>query len=265
MGDARSPRPCTRLYPRGRRSSSSWTARDCPSYRGRQIFDAIHRRGLRDYARDERAARPAAGTARSRAADPSAGGGAPRRLGRRQRQVRPAAFGRRADRGRVHARRRARSPASTSSRTPAVPAPAGESGPRVPGSTPPADRFTVCLSSQTGCAVDCAFCVTGRLGGGRNLTAGEIVGAALRGARRDRARSSEGLRVVFMGMGEPFLNLDGVLGRRSRFSSSSLPPRRVTVSTSGITPAFARVRGAAAAAEPRRVAERRRRRDARRG
>src|SRR4029453_5961472 len=48
-----------------------------------------------------------------------------------------------------------------------------EVGKRETSSTPPADKFTVCLSSQTGCAVDCAFCVTGRLGGGRNLSAGE--------------------------------------------------------------------------------------------
>lgn len=97
-------------------------------------------------------------------------------------------------------------------------------------------RYTVCLSSQTGCAVDCAFCVTGRLGGGRNLTAGEIVGE-LYAVVDDVRRSSEGLRVVFMGMGEPFLNPEGVLGALDVLFEI-LSPRNVTVSTSGITPAF---------------------------
>jgi 23S rRNA (adenine2503-C2)-methyltransferase len=96
--------------------------------------------------------------------------------------------------------------------------------------------FTVCLSSQTGCAVDCAFCVTGRLGGGRNLSAGEIVGQ-LEAVLDDAERSWEGLRVVFMGMGEPLLNLDGVTASLAVLFEL-LPARRVTVSTSGITPAL---------------------------
>ncbi|HEY6146103.1 MAG TPA: 23S rRNA (adenine(2503)-C(2))-methyltransferase RlmN, partial [Thermoanaerobaculia bacterium] len=105
------------------------------------------------------------------------------------------------------------------------------------GSTPPQEKFTVCLSSQTGCAVDCAFCVTGRLGGGRNLTAGEIV-AQLYAVLDDSGRTPKGLRVVFMGMGEPFLNPEGV-SKALDVLFELLPPRRVTVSTSGITPAFA--------------------------
>ncbi|HXM77917.1 MAG TPA: 23S rRNA (adenine(2503)-C(2))-methyltransferase RlmN [Thermoanaerobaculia bacterium] len=98
--------------------------------------------------------------------------------------------------------------------------------------------FTVCLSSQTGCAVDCAFCVTGRLGGGRNLSAGEIVGQ-LYAVLDDVGRTADGLRVVFMGMGEPFLNPDGVSAALDVLFEI-LSPRRVTVSTSGITPAFSR-------------------------
>jgi 23S rRNA (adenine2503-C2)-methyltransferase len=105
-------------------------------------------------------------------------------------------------------------------------------------STPPVGHFTVCLSSQTGCAVDCAFCVTGRLGGGRNLTAGEILGQ-LHVVLRDTGRSWEGLRIVFMGMGEPFLNPEGVLPALE-ILFELVSPRRVTVSTSGITPAFPR-------------------------
>jgi 23S rRNA (adenine2503-C2)-methyltransferase len=96
----------------------------------------------------------------------------------------------------------------------------------------------VCLSSQTGCAVDCAFCVTGRLGGGRNLSAAEILGQ-LYAVCDDATRGLDGLRVVFMGMGEPFLNPDGVIGALE-ILFEEISPRRVTVSTSGITSAFAR-------------------------
>ncbi len=102
----------------------------------------------------------------------------------------------------------------------------------------PSSSYTVCLSSQAGCAVDCAFCVTGRLGGGRNLTSGEILGQ-LYAVRDDAGRDAQGLRVVFMGMGEPFLNPDGVIGALE-ILFEVISPRRVTVSTSGITPGFAR-------------------------
>jgi len=113
--------------------------------------------------------------------------------------------------------------------------------PRVPSPVsrvPAPGKFTVCLSSQTGCAVDCAFCVTGRLGGGRNLTAGEIVGQ-LYAVLDAVGRKSDSARIVFMGMGEPFLNPDGVIGALDVLFEV-IPRRRVTVSTSGITPAFAR-------------------------
>jgi 23S rRNA (adenine2503-C2)-methyltransferase len=97
-------------------------------------------------------------------------------------------------------------------------------------------RATVCLSSQTGCAVDCVFCVTGRLGGGRNLSPGEILGQ-LYAVLEDSGRGTEGMRVVFMGMGEPLLNLPGLLPALEVLFEI-VPPRRVTVSTSGITPAL---------------------------
>jgi 23S rRNA (adenine2503-C2)-methyltransferase len=113
--------------------------------------------------------------------------------------------------------------------------PSGDPNPKSEIQNP---RFTVCLSSQTGCAVDCAFCVTGRLGGGRNLSAGEILGQ-LYTVLDDVGRGNEGLRVVFMGMGEPFLNPDGVIGALEVLFER-ISPRRVTVSTSGITPAFER-------------------------
>jgi len=116
-------------------------------------------------------------------------------------------------------------------------APSPRPSPGGRGSVSPG-RFTVCLSSQTGCAVDCAFCVTGRLGGGRNLTAGEILGE-LYAVFDEVGRTAEGSRIVFMGMGEPFLNPDGVIGALDVLFEI-VSPRRVTVSTSGITPAFAR-------------------------
>ena len=91
-------------------------------------------------------------------------------------------------------------------------------------------RATVCLSSQTGCAVDCRFCVTGRLGAGRNLTAGEIVGQFLAVRREHPAAHCS---IVFMGMGEPLLNLESVETALDVFFET-ISPRRVTVSTSGI-------------------------------
>jgi 23S rRNA (adenine2503-C2)-methyltransferase len=110
----------------------------------------------------------------------------------------------------------------------------------------PAERFTICLSSQTGCAVDCAFCVTGRLGAGRNLSAGEILGQLYAVLREVDRTPPEGMRLVFMGMGEPLLNLEGLLPALE-ILFEVIPPRRVTVSTSGITPALAKL-----AALPRR-------------
>jgi 23S rRNA (adenine2503-C2)-methyltransferase len=80
--------------------------------------------------------------------------------------------------------------------------------------------------------------VTGRLGGGRNLTAGEIVGQ-LYAVLDAFGRRPDAARIVFMGMGEPFLNPDGVIGALDVLLEL-IPRRRVTVSTSGITPAFAR-------------------------
>lgn len=99
------------------------------------------------------------------------------------------------------------------------------------GAALPADpaRATICLSSQTGCAVDCRFCVTGRLGTGRNLSAGEIVAQFLAVAREHPATSCA---IVFMGMGEPMLNLEAVEAALDVFFET-ISPRRVTVSTSG--------------------------------
>jgi len=95
-------------------------------------------------------------------------------------------------------------------------------------------RTTICLSSQGGCAVGCVFCVTGALGAGRNLTGGEIFGQFRAVVRAERLLGSP-LNVVFMGMGEPLLNLPGVT-RALDLLAELVSPRRVTVSTAGIVP-----------------------------
>ena len=96
------------------------------------------------------------------------------------------------------------------------------------------ERVTVCVSSQAGCAVNCAFCVTGRLGAGRNLTAGEILGQYLVVARERRFGPREA-NVVFMGMGEPLLNVANV-SRALDLLEEEVSPRRTTVSTAGVVP-----------------------------
>ncbi len=95
-------------------------------------------------------------------------------------------------------------------------------------------RRTLCLSSQTGCALACGFCVTGYWGGGRNLTAAEIVTQVLK--IRDRPQAGfHGLNLVFMGMGEPLLNLDH-LGDALEILMDQISRRRITVSTAGVIP-----------------------------
>jgi len=109
---------------------------------------------------------------------------------------------------------------------------------------PDGARRTFCISSQAGCAMACRFCVTGFWGAGRDLTAGEIVGQVLTIAGRLQAQQS--LNLVFMGMGEPLLNLDAV-GTAIEVLSEWISLRRITVSTVGVVPAIRRL-----AAWPRR-------------
>jgi len=99
---------------------------------------------------------------------------------------------------------------------------------------PDRGRRTFCISSQAGCALACSFCVTGYWGAGRNLTAGEIVGQVL-AIRADRGLPMEGLNIVFMGMGEPLLNLDNVKAALD-ILMEWISPHRITVSTVGILP-----------------------------
>jgi 23S rRNA (adenine2503-C2)-methyltransferase len=114
---------------------------------------------------------------------------------------------------------------------------------------PEAGRDTICISTQVGCPVDCKFCFTALLGLARNLTAGEIVGQALVVARENRLLASERrLNIVMMGMGEPLLNLEAVLKATRVLTdpqATALSPRRITLSTSGITPKIAELGRAA--------------------
>jgi len=98
---------------------------------------------------------------------------------------------------------------------------------------PETTRRTLCISSQAGCGLACAFCVTGFWGAGRNLSAGEIVGQVML-VRRLR-NLPESVNVVFMGMGEPLLNRDAVHAAL-RLLSERISWRRMTVSTAGVIP-----------------------------
>jgi len=99
-------------------------------------------------------------------------------------------------------------------------------------------RATICVSSQVGCAVDCQFCLTALLGVKRNLTAGEIAGqtcAVL--SERGATPPQERVNIVFMGMGEPFLNFDNFMKSvRLLVEGVGIPESRMTVSTAGIVP-----------------------------
>jgi 23S rRNA (adenine2503-C2)-methyltransferase len=104
---------------------------------------------------------------------------------------------------------------------------------------PEEERITLCLSSQAGCAVDCRFCFTALLGLQRNLAAGEIVGQVLAVTRAQEIARASRLNLVFMGMGEPLLNLAPVMKAVRILSDPhgfGIPLRRIAISTSGIVP-----------------------------
>jgi 23S rRNA (adenine2503-C2)-methyltransferase len=101
------------------------------------------------------------------------------------------------------------------------------------------DRAAGCISSQVGCAMGCDFCATTKTGFERNLTAGEIIEQFLALRREARAVGRKLQTVVFMGMGEPMLNLDAVLTAVRRIADNAIGAlgwRQVTVSTVGIVP-----------------------------
>jgi 23S rRNA (adenine2503-C2)-methyltransferase len=99
-------------------------------------------------------------------------------------------------------------------------------------------RSTICISSQVGCAVDCQFCLTALLGVKRNLTAGEIVGQVCAVLKDQEVSPPEDrINLVFMGMGEPFLNYENfVKAARLLAEEVGIAERRMTVSTAGIVP-----------------------------
>ncbi|HLY63522.1 MAG TPA: 23S rRNA (adenine(2503)-C(2))-methyltransferase RlmN [Terriglobia bacterium] len=104
---------------------------------------------------------------------------------------------------------------------------------------PEENRATLCISSQVGCAVDCRFCFTGILGVKRNLTAGEIVGQVLCLCVANHIPRRSHLNVVFMGMGEPLLNYAPVMKAveiLAHPAGMALALRHITISTSGIIP-----------------------------
>jgi 23S rRNA (adenine2503-C2)-methyltransferase len=119
---------------------------------------------------------------------------------------------------------------------------------------PEANRGTLCISSQVGCALDCSFCSTGKQGFNRNLTTAEIIGQLWHanralGAVKTPGAADDGERVisnvVLMGMGEPLANFDNVVAALKLMlddNAYGLSRRRVTVSTSGIVPAMDRLR-----------------------
>ena len=96
-------------------------------------------------------------------------------------------------------------------------------------------RRSLCLSSQSGCPLTCTFCATGQMAFGRNLTASEILDQALH-----FRRATEVDHAVFMGMGEPMLNLDEVLGAARRLPQLGITYRRTTISTVGWLPGLTR-------------------------
>jgi 23S rRNA (adenine2503-C2)-methyltransferase len=105
-------------------------------------------------------------------------------------------------------------------------------------------RVTLCLSSQVGCALGCAFCATGAMGIVRNLSAGEIVGQALVALHELGPRNPSTVTFVFMGMGEPLHNLDAVhraIRSFTHLAGLGIPTRRITVSTSGLVPGIDRL------------------------
>ena len=113
---------------------------------------------------------------------------------------------------------------------------------------PEARRGTLCISTQAGCVLDCAFCSTGKQGFNRNLTTAEIIGQLWIGNRALGSGSGAArpiTNVVLMGMGEPLLNLEAVIPALNLMlddDAYGLSRRRVTVSTSGVVPGIDRLR-----------------------
>jgi len=103
-------------------------------------------------------------------------------------------------------------------------------------------RKTVCVSSQVGCPLACSFCATGKLGFKRNLTTDEIVEQVLYFARKLKDSNERVSNIVFMGMGEPFLNFDNVLNAIKILNEKlGIGYRKISISTSGIVPGIKKI------------------------
>ncbi len=122
-----------------------------------------------------------------------------------------------------------------------------------PGLTGVGSGGTICVSSQVGCAVNCQFCLTAKLGLQRNLTAGEIAGQVVAVLERKGVEvGRDRVNLVFMGMGEPFLNYESFMGAvKLLVEEVGLSPQRMTVSTSGIVPGIERFAAEADAVRPK--------------
>ncbi|MGH9441919.1 MAG: 23S rRNA (adenine(2503)-C(2))-methyltransferase RlmN [Thermoanaerobaculia bacterium] len=209
-------------------------------FRGRQIFDALHRRSVANFgamselsadARERWATAVPMALPETVRREASGDGSVKYGLRFSDGALVEAVFMPRGEEG------AAVSDELADARERSAPAPGASGG--VPGSSErvASERATVCLSSQTGCAVDCRFCVTGRLGAGRNLSGGEIVAQFLAVRREHPAPACS---LVFMGMGEPMANLENVEAALDVFFET-ISPRRVTVSTSGFPDGIARI------------------------
>jgi 23S rRNA (adenine2503-C2)-methyltransferase len=105
-------------------------------------------------------------------------------------------------------------------------------------------RQTICVSTQAGCAVNCQFCLTAKLGLIRNLTAGEILAQVLVALEENKETLTPHTNIVFMGQGEPLLNFDAVITASKILQDPAgigIPAKRITISTSGIVPGIERL------------------------
>lgn len=112
---------------------------------------------------------------------------------------------------------------------------------------PSAERMTACISSQAGCPLQCQFCATGRMGLKRNLHAFEITDQAYALQAAAEQAGTRLTNIVFMGMGEPLLNLDNLFEAISTLTSPdyrfTLSEKRITISTVGLVPGIERIAG----------------------
>jgi 23S rRNA (adenine2503-C2)-methyltransferase len=105
-----------------------------------------------------------------------------------------------------------------------------------------ADRSTVCVSSQAGCAMNCSFCATGQAGFDRNLGVGEIVEQVVMAMRQAKADERRLTNIVFMGMGEPLANFDRLWPALQKIHDQlGIGARHITVSTVGVVPGIRRM------------------------